>query len=150
MRDRATNHRVSRTMALFFCALLPVAAWAADLRVADAWIRLLPSGAPAGGYFVLHNDSRRAASLTGVTSAAFGHVMIHKTIEARGVSQMVHLERVEIPAGGKLAFAPGGYHLMLMQPTRKLAPGERIPVMLEFLGGRQITAEFQVYGPAGK
>ena len=63
---------------------------------------------------------------------------------------MLHVDRVDVPAGGKVAFAPGGYHLMLMQPARKLAPGERVPVTLEFLGGRQVTAEFEVRGPAAK
>lgn len=141
---------VSRFLALAFCTLFPISAWAADLRVEDAWIRLLPGGAPAGGYFVLHNGARQPAVLVSTTSAAFVQVMMHKTTEEGGVSSMLHVNSVDVPAGGKVVFAPGGYHLMLMQPTRKLAPGERIPVTLKFLGGRQIAAEFQVRGPAGK
>lgn len=144
------DSRVRRFLAFAFCTLFPISAWAADLRVEDAWIRLLPGAAPAGGYFVLHNSARQPAVLVSAASAAFGHVMMHRTTEEAGVSRMLHVDSVDVPAGGKVSFAPGGYHLMLMQPTRKLAPGERIPVMLEFLGGRQVTAEFQVRGPAAK
>lgn len=127
-----------------------MAAWAADLRVTDAWIRLLPGPAPAGGYFVLHNAAAQPAVLVGAASAAFGHVMMHKTTEERGVSRMAHVERVEVPAGGTAAFAPGGYHLMLMQPVRRLSPGERIQMTLEFAGGKKLAADFEVRGPAGK
>ena len=144
------DSRVRRFLALAFCTLFPISALAADLRVEDAWIRLLPGGAPAGGYFVVHNAASHHAVLVSAASAAFGQVMMHKTTEEGGVSRMLHVNSVDVPAGGKVSFAPGGYHLMLMQPTRKFAQGERIPVMLEFLDGRQVTAEFQVRGPTAK
>lgn len=134
----------------FVCAFFPMAGWAADLRVTDAWIRLLPGPAPAGGYFVLHNGGAQPAVLVGAASAAFEQVMMHKTSEERGVSRMAHAERVEVPAGGRVAFAPGGYHLMLMQPVRKLSSGERIQITLELAGGKKLTADFEVRGPAGK
>lgn len=139
-----------RLVVFFFCTLLSLGAWAADLNVSDAWIRILHGGAPAGGYFLLHNDGKQPVVLVGARSAAFGHVMMHKTAEERGVSRMLPVERVEVPAGGKVAFAPGSYHLMLMQPTRKVAAGHRIQVTLEFAGGQKRTAEFQVRGPSGK
>lgn len=55
-----------------------------------------------------------------------------------------------MPAGGKVAFAPGSYHLMLMQPTRKIAAGDRILVTMEFAVGQKLVAEFRVQGPTGK
>jgi copper(I)-binding protein len=76
--------------------------------------------------------------------------MMHRTAEEGGVSRMLAVERAEVPAGGKVAFAPGSYHLMLMQPTRKMAAGDRIQVTLEFAGGQKLTAEFQVRGATGK
>jgi len=141
----------SLRFAIFVClAWLASGAWAAELEVSDAWIRLLPVGAPAGGYFTLRNDSNQPAVLVGVSSSDFGHVMMHKTVEEKGRSRMLHVDRVEVPARGKLAFTPGGYHLMLMQPRRKLAVGDRIAIALEFSGGRKLMAQFQLRGPAGK
>lgn len=125
-------------------------AWAGELEVSDAWIRLIPGDAPAGGYFTFRNGTNQPAVLVGANSNAFGHVMMHRTTEERGLSRMLPVDRVEVPAGGTLAFAPSGYHLMLMRPSQKVAVGERIPITLEFTDGHKITAQFEVRGPAGK
>lgn len=141
---------MTRLVVLFSSMLLSVGAWAADLNVSDAWIRVLPGGAPAGGYFILHNGARKPVVLVSARSVAFGHVMMHKTAEEGGLSRMLPVERVEVPAGGKAAFAPGGFHLMLMQPNRKVAVGDRIKITLGFAGGQKLTTEFQVRGPTVK
>lgn len=141
---------MTRLVVLFSSMLLSVGAWAADLNVSDAWIRVLPGGAPAGGYFILHNGARQPVVLVSARSAAFGHVMMHKTAEEGGLSRMLPVERVEVPAGGKAAFAPGGFHLMLMQANRKVAVGDRIKITLGFAGGQKLTTEFQVRGPTVK
>lgn len=140
----------TRLAVLVFSALLCVGASAADLSVSDAWIRVLPGGAPAGGYFMLHNSARQPVVPVSARSAAFGHVMMHKTAEEGGLSRMLPVERVEVPAGGKVAFAPGGFHLMLMQPNRKVEVGDRIKITLEFAGGQNLTTDFPVRGPTGK
>lgn len=141
---------MKRLAVFFLFTLLSVGAWAAELNVSDAWIRILPGAAPAGGYFLLHNVGRQPVVLVGATSAAFGHVMMHKTAEEGGVSRMLPVERVEVPAAGKIAFAPGGYHLMLMQPSRKVTVGDQTKITLEFAGGQTLTTNFQVRGPSGK
>lgn len=38
---------------------------------------------------------------------------------------MMHVHEVEVPAGGKVVFSPGGYHVMLMKPARTLAIGDK-------------------------
>ena len=141
---------MKRLAVLFFSTLLPVGAWAADLNVSDGWIRIQPGGAPAGGYFQLRNAGKQPVVLVGASSASFGNVMMHKTAEEGGVSRMLPVEKVKVPAGGTVAFAPGSYHLMLMQPTRKVAAGDRIQVTLEFAKSQKLTTEFQVRGPGGK
>jgi copper(I)-binding protein len=141
---------IKRLAVLLLFSFLSFGASAAGLSITDAWIRLLPAGAPAGGYFTLHNDTKASAELLGASSQAFGKVMLHKTMEQHGRSMMMEAGKIEVPAGGKLEFAPGGYHMMMMMPRRKLAVGERVPVTLELSGGRKLTASFEVRGPAGK
>lgn len=140
----------TRLAVLVFSTLLSASVSAADVKVSDAWIRIVPGGAPAGGYFVLHNGAMQPIVLVGARSAAFGRVMMHKTAEEGGVSRMQPVERVEVIVGGKVAFAPGGYHLMLMQPNRKVEVGDQINITLEFAGGQRFTSDFQVRGPTGK
>jgi copper(I)-binding protein len=63
---------------------------------------------------------------------------------------MVHLDEVTVPAHGRIVFEPGDYHLMLVQPTRKLEIGEKISVTLEFGNGEKVTSQFEVRGPSGR
>jgi copper(I)-binding protein len=136
--------------ALLLLALLPSGiASAADLSVNDAWIRRLPGGAPAAGYFSLRNDGQRPVELVGAESAAFGHVMMHRTVESDGVSRMRPVAGIEVPAAGTVVFAPGGYHLMLTDPAGKIAIGDRVTIFLKFSDGRRLDATFEVRGPTG-
>ena len=135
------------------CALLlaagPVFA-AGPLGVRDAWIRAMPAGIPSGGYFTLHNDTAKAAVLTGASSPGCGSLMLHKSENKGGMSSMQHIEEVDVPAGGSIAFAPGGYHLMCMQATQAITPGATVAVTLSFKDGSKITAPFAVRNAAGK
>ena len=64
--------------------------------------------------------------------------MIHRTIVKDGVARMVHASRIELPPKASLIFAPGGYHLMLMNPKPALragdtvGAGEQAPKVLRF------------------
>jgi len=139
-----------KRFALFLaCALVAASSWAADLTVSGAWIRQLPAGAPAGGYFTLHNHGSRATELVGASSPDYAMVMLHKTVENGGTSTMVGVDSIELPAGGAISFSPGGYHLMLMHAKRRFELGSRVPVTLRFDDGRTLDADFEVRGPTG-
>lgn len=135
------------------CALMLLAgpAFAAGgLQVSDAWMRAMPAGVPSGGYFTLHNDTGRDMVLTGVESPACGSLMLHQSENTGGMSSMHHVDEVDVPAGGGVAFAPGGYHLMCMRATSAVTPGSQIPVTLLFKDGSKLTASFSVRNAAGK
>lgn len=141
---------MTRWLLLACAGLFCSAALADDLQVSDAWIRLLPANVPAAGYFTLHNGGKANVALVGATSDAFGHVMLHRTATEAGQSRMMDVNRIDVAPGGTVAFAPGGYHLMMMQPRRAIAVGEKVPVTLQLAGGGRVTAEFAVRGPAGR
>ncbi len=141
---------MKRIPVLLLSFLFAASASAAGLGVTGAWIRHLPAGVPAGGFFTVHNPDKQAVALVGASSPAFGMVMMHRTVEEGGVSKMVAVTRVEVPAGGILTFGPGGYHLMLMHPTRDVAVGTKVPVTLKLSDGRELTVRFDVLGPAAR
>ncbi|MDA8110209.1 MAG: copper chaperone PCu(A)C [Betaproteobacteria bacterium] len=141
---------MARLAVLIASALFAASAWAADLTVSGAWIRHLPAGVPAGGFFTVHNLSKQDTALVGASSPDYGMVMIHKTIEEGGVSRMVEGGKIVLPAGGKVAFRPGGYHLMLMHAKHEIKVGTKIPVTLEFAGGQKVTALFEVRGATAR
>jgi periplasmic copper chaperone A len=47
-------------------------------------------------------------------------------------------------------FAPGGYHLMCMQPAAAMRPGKTVAVTLDFAGGETLSAPFPVRNATGK
>jgi periplasmic copper chaperone A len=135
------------------CALLLAAgpAFAAGpLGVSDAWIRAMPAGIPSGGYFTLRNNGAKDVVLTGAATPACGSLMLHKSENKGGMSSMHHVDEVDVPAGGSVAFAPGGYHLMCMDAGPAIKPGSNVPVTLTFKDGGKLTAPFQVRNAAGK
>jgi copper(I)-binding protein len=61
---------------------------------------------------------------------------------------MMDVPRVTVPAHGQVAFAPGGYHLMCMQPAMK--PGQSVMVTLSFKDGSSLAVDMPVYGATGR
>lgn len=138
-------------LAISIFALLPAAsAFAAGpLSVSDAWIRAMPSGIPSGGYFTLHNDTAKDMVLTGASTPDCGMLMLHKSEMTGGMSSMHHVDEVDVPAGGHIAFAPGGYHLMCMNAGPAIKPGGKVDVTLTFKDGSKIVAAFPIRNAAG-
>ena len=122
-------------------------AFAAGIQVTDAWIRWLPANLPAGGYAKVTNDTDKEIKLVGASSPKYGMVMLHQTVNKNGMSNMVHVDAIAIAPHKSMAFTPGDYHIMLMQPKPGIEPGQKVPVTLKFSDGQTITAEFEVRKP---
>ena len=60
---------------------------------------------------------------------------------------MRHIHALDVPAGGSVKLAPGGLHLMLMQPVAPLELGASVPVELELADGRRLRGDFEVRAP---
>jgi periplasmic copper chaperone A len=136
---------------LALAAMMPgAAAQAPDgLTLSGQWFRFIMSSRPAAGYFDLSNSSATPATLTGASSSACGRLMLHKSVTKDGTESMVMVPKVAVPAHGSLKFAPGGYHLMCMQPAAAMRPGKTVPVTLEFAGGKSLEANFPVRNATG-
>jgi copper(I)-binding protein len=128
-------------------ALTPIAASTdeAGVSVRDAWVRETPPGvAMMAGYMVLQNKTSRSQVLVAASSSGFESVMIHRTIVKDGMAGMVHASQIELTANASLIFAPGGYHLMLLNPKRTLRAGDRVDITLEFRDGLVLPVAFEV------
>jgi copper(I)-binding protein len=144
---------MKRLVALIALALGTLTAAAAGpVTVQNPWIREAPPTASAlAGYMVLVNPGDNPHTLVNTTSADFGNIMAHRTVVENGMARMIHAGKLEVPAHGKLTFAPGGYHLMLMQPKRALHAGDEVNITLEFADGSKLPVAFTVRktAPAG-
>ena len=123
----------------------PQPAAAAGVSVAHPWMRYLLPNLPAAGYMVLSNSGDDDAMLTGAASPDCGMLSLHESKDDSGMAMMMNERSIRVPAHGSVNFAPGGFHLMCMQPRMRV--GGAVPVTLIFQDGRRLTIEMPVYGP---
>lgn len=128
---------------LIVCLVAP--AWAGQMEVADAWVREAPPNAPMmAGYLTLKNRGHDPAVLVGASSPQFKKVEIHRSRMENGMAHMEKQREVKIPPGGEVRFQPGGYHLMLMHPVRRLRAGDTVRLELVFADGARVRVEAPV------
>jgi hypothetical protein len=133
------------TAAMFLPAI--AAAQMAGVVIEKPWMRYLLPSVPAAGYMIVRNDGAAPVVLTGASSPACGMLMLHQSQDSSGMAMMMDVPNITIPAHGAQVFAPGGYHLMCMQPAMKI--GESVPVTLTFQNGTTVAATLPVYGAQG-
>ncbi|PHP65946.1 hypothetical protein CSC94_16645 [Zhengella mangrovi] len=153
--SRPAGPGADRRLCLLLAALAALAGGHAalaagpSLSLQDAWFRMVVPGRPAAGYFTLRNDGDTRATLVGAASPACGMASLHRSMESDGVVKMVPVEAIAVPAHGELRFAPGGYHVMCMQPAAAMAPGAAVSLTLRFADGTSLTAQVPVKSATG-
>lgn len=136
------RHSVGLLVALSFVAATHEEA---GVSVRDAWIRQAPPGASMlAGYMELRNSTSKPQILVAAGSSEFESVTIHRTVVKDGMAGMVHVSQVEIPPQASIIFAPGGYHLMLMTPKRRLRAGDQVIVNLELRDAPVLAVAFEI------
>ena len=132
------------TLPLLLLLLLPASAFAA-LEVGDARIKNLPPTVPVrAGYMTLHNPGQQAVTIVAVQSDAFASVEIHRSYMQDGMMRMDPIDSLTIEPGATVQLAPGGLHLMMMQPAEPTRPGDRIDILLQFGDGSEQRLTLEV------
>jgi copper(I)-binding protein len=114
------------------------AADAPSVKAADGWLRVLPGTLPAGGYVNFQNLSDHAVSIVGASSPDYAEAMIHRSSTDGGMGRMEMVDSVPLPPKGKVAFSPGGYHVMLMDAKHPVKPGDKILVTFALSDGEKL------------
>jgi len=119
-------------------AVVPAQA-TATLIVHTPWIRKPPPGLDTVAvYLTLKNPSKRAVFIVGVKSPLATSAMIHESSMVDGQSRMRMRDRVSVPAGSEVAFAPEGLHVMLSGLSKPLNVGDKVPLTLELEHGGSV------------
>ncbi len=134
-----------RLNAMILAALIASPAWAADIKVENAWIREPAPGQEVVGGF-LDITSQKDATLLQVKSTVAGMVELHEMSMNNGVMQMRPLDKIDLPKGKTVKLEPGGLHLMIEKLKKPLKAGDRVPLTLKVKTGAkiedvQLTAE---------
>ena len=126
------------TKILLILALLFPAGAFAELEISEARIKNLPPTVPVrAGYMTIHNPSQIAVSIIAIRSDAFASVEIHRSVMHDGMMRMDPVHNLQIAPGASLQLAPGGLHLMMMQPVQATRPGDDIEIILQLDDGSE-------------
>ncbi len=117
----------------------------AEITVEGAWMRMPPPVADtAAGYLVLNNSGDTDVSITSVESDAANKSAFHSMSMHEGMMHMKKMEKVIVPAHGKLEFSPGGNHLMLKDLKRELKEGDYVMLKLNTSDGHTVNVHVEV------
>lgn len=113
-----------------------------NLAVDDAIYRPpLVEGGVGVAYFSI--TSTVADRIVRVSSPDAASIEIHASgTSAAGVASMQKLDSVELPAGERVTFGPGGLHLMVFSP-RPLQANATFPIQITLESGREETVSFR-------
>jgi copper(I)-binding protein len=119
---------------------------AATVTVSGAWVRVAATtGAPTAAYLVIANPGGQADALLSVSTPAASAVEIHQTsTDMNGMTGMAAIPRLEVPAGGTVQLAPGGFHLMVTGLKAPLTAGGTIELDLVFEHAGRVVVQADV------
>ena len=111
---------------------VPPGAGKAPVQLHDAWVRAMPPGQTrTAAYLTVHNPGPDPVTIIGVRADVAGRTEMHNSLEVDGMMRMEPVAELPIAGGARVAFSPGGLHLMLLDLQRVPAVGERVRVCLE-------------------
>lgn len=122
-----------------------------DLTIDHPWSRATPKAAPVGaGYLTIVNAGKTADRLVSVASDISTKVEIHEMAVVDGVMRMRGLDGgIAVPAGGKVEFKPGGYHIMFIGLKQPIAKDSTFKGTLTFEKAGSVTVDFQTEAMGG-
>ena len=144
--------RVVKSMALAVALLLGLATAAQaqsasglPIRIESPWARATFGGAKTGAaYLTILNQGRVDDRLVAISTPVAAIAELHRTAEEQGTMTMRPVPALELKAGAKITFEPGGYHIMLMKLRAPLKEGQTFPLALTFEKAGRIEVAVKV------
>lgn len=123
--------------------------------VAGAWMRPTtssasaesPPAAPAAVYLTIENTGGTPDRVLDVRSDACEHAMLHRTVVDGDRVGMDAVDGLELPAGERVVFEPGGLHVMLHGLRRHYRAGDRFTLSLELEATGEVAVDVEVRAP---
>lgn len=123
------------------CDDRPTSSW----RATDAHMKAMPPGQTrAAVYLRLENTASRERMIQLVSTPIAGTAEVHRHFYEDGMMKMRAVPHARVAAESVLEFAPGGYHIMLLDVAEAPAVGSRFPLTLEFDGAERLDIEVEV------
>jgi len=127
------------------------AASAGSVTVEDPWVRATTGTddpTMTAAFMTIDNETDEDVVLESASSPVAGMVQLHEMAGSGDTMSMREVEDgIAVKAHGGQLLQPGGYHVMLMDLTRDLAPGDEVALTLHFSDGssQEVTAPVKEY-----
>ena len=110
------------------------------LVIEDAWIAEAPPVSKVMvAYMRLKNTGTETIEIIHAESDLYSSIEFHETIHENGLARMIRHDTLSIPANNKLELKPGGPHIMLFNPTKRLTAGSTADIKLTTKNNKIIT-----------
>ncbi|WP_235737545.1 copper chaperone PCu(A)C [Nocardioides alcanivorans] len=121
---------------------------AARISISEPWARGTVGSTDStmsAAFMLLDNPSDEDITLESASTDVAGRTELHEMAMKDGDMVMQQVDGgIVIEAGKDMLLQPGGYHVMLMDLTRELTPGEEIDLTLGFSDGSSVTVTVPV------
>lgn len=131
----------------FFLVLFSLTqAYASEyITVQNAWIREAPPTIKVmAGYLDIENSSDEALILLAAESDEYERIEFHQNQIENGIAKMRQQGEIIIAPNSTFSFTPGGFHLMMFNPSSPIREGTLISIKLIFKGDKTHTYEAMV------
>lgn len=109
------------------------------LTVTDQWVKAAESGMTAA-FATISNPGSVDEVVTSASSPAAGRSEIHEVVDRDGSMVMQPKEGgLPVAAGGSASLVPGGDHLMLLDLTAPIEPGDEVELTIGCRSGGSMS-----------
>ena len=120
---------MNRTLTLAALALCAAVSAQAQVRVDDPWVRTtVPEQKSTGAFMAV--TSAQGGKLVSASSPVATSVEVHEMKMEGDIMRMRAVPSVPLPAGQRVDFKSGGYHLMLLGLKQPVKAGDVVPLTL--------------------
>ncbi|MBS2936775.1 copper chaperone PCu(A)C [Nocardioides sp. J2M5] len=119
---------------------------ASSLSVTDPWVKSAEEGMTAAFGTLVNEGDSDITVVSATASDITGMMELHETVQNDDGSMAMQPKEggFVIPAGGEHELSPGGDHLMIMDLTRPVEPGETVTLTLTLDDGSTTDVEATV------
>jgi copper(I)-binding protein len=125
----------------------PAAARDDAVEIVEPWARASLAGRNSAAYMTIVNHTAAKDELVSASTPVAKVVELHTHLMEGGVMRMRPVQAIEVNVGEPAVLRPGGLHVMLIDLTRDLRPGETIPLTLRFRNAGERVVEVPVTAP---
>ncbi|KPK63592.1 MAG: hypothetical protein AMS21_06610 [Gemmatimonas sp. SG8_38_2] len=115
-----------------------------SIEVSQVYVTEPAMGERAALYFTVVNRTANDDELIAVSTPIANVVEIHRTVQQGGSVRMEPVTSLTLPGSGELRFAPGGYHVMLLEILESFTAGDYIDATLHFRYAGEIAVRGEV------